>query len=289
MSPAKVSVVVPALNEAKNLRHVLPLIPTDVHEVILVDGRSTDGTADVARSVLPGVRIVAQEGRGKGDALRCGFEAASGDIVVMLDADGSADPREIPTFVDVLQGGADFAKGSRFLPGAGTSDMTWYRKLGNLVFVDLVKLLYGGRYTDLCYGYNAFWRRVLPSLALDGNGFEIETMMNVRALKADLRIVEVPSFEHQRIHGVSNLRTIPDGWRVLKTIFRERFGTARQVAVPETTGRPVVAVPIESPQLEAIPVMASNEVTSWSSSEEPTGVPGGVPMGDVLQPVLAEP
>ena len=246
-----VSVVVPALNEAANLPFVLPRIPSDVHEVILVDGHSTDDTVAVARALLPSIRIVPQQGRGKGAALRTGFAAARGDIIVMLDSDGSTAPEEIPAFVNALVGGADFVKGSRFLSGGGTADMPYYRKLGNFVFVALVRLLFGGRYTDLCYGYNAFWRRVVPVLALDGDGFEIETMMNVRALRAGLRVGEVPSFESRRIHGESNLRTIPDGWRVLKTIFKERFSSPRSapaahpnlVAIPVASS--VVALPIE--------------------------------------------
>jgi len=235
VSAPTISVIVPAMNEAANLPHVLPRIPADVLEVILVDGDSTDDTVAVARSVLPGVRIVKQHGRGKGAALRTGFAAARGDIIVMLDADGSTAPEEIPSFVRALTDGADFAKGSRFLAGAGTADMQLYRKLGNAAFVAMVRLLFGGRYTDLCYGYNAFWRQVVPQLGLDGNGFEIETMMNVRALKIGLRIVEIPSFESQRIHGESNLHTIPDGLRVLRTIVRERFSGPVRATTPMPT------------------------------------------------------
>jgi glycosyltransferase involved in cell wall biosynthesis len=219
----KVSVVIPALNEAANLEHVLPKVPAYVHEVILVDGFSEDGTIAMAQALMPGIRVVFQDGRGKGAALQAGFRSATGDIIVMLDADGSTDPGEIPSFVQALVNGADFAKGSRFLPGGGTVDMPRYRQLGNFAFVGLVRLLFGGRYTDLCYGYNAFWKHVLPALAIDATGFEVETMMNIRALRAGLTISEVPSFEAARVHGEGRLRTIPDGWRVLKTIFRERF------------------------------------------------------------------
>ena len=217
----RVSVIIPAKNEAQNLPHVLPRIPDWVDEVVLVDGRSTDGTADVARALCPRVRIVEQTGRGKGAALRAGFAAATGDIIVMCDADGSTDPAEIPAFVGPLLAGADFAKGSRFLQGGGTADISVSRRAGNWGFTKLVQFFHGGRYTDLCYGYNAFWARVLPQLELEGDGFEIETIMNVRALRAGLKIVEVPSFEAERVHGVSNLRTIPDGWRVTKAILRE--------------------------------------------------------------------
>jgi glycosyltransferase involved in cell wall biosynthesis len=217
----KVSVVIPTLNEEENLVYVLPGIQQWADEVVLVDGHSSDQTVSTALQLCPSIRVVMQEGSGKGAALRNGFAAATGDIIIMLDADGSTDPSEIPMFVGALLSGADFAKGSRFLQGGGTEDMPFYRKLGNWGFVQIVRLLFGSHYTDLCYGYNAFWKRVLPLLDLDCNGFEVETMMNIRALKAGLRITEVPSFEFPRVHGQGRLKTIPDGWRVLKTIFWE--------------------------------------------------------------------
>jgi glycosyltransferase involved in cell wall biosynthesis len=218
-----VSVVVPALNEAPNLPYVLPLIPDWITEVILVDGGSTDGTVEVAKALLPEIRIVNQSGRGKGNALRSGFSSATGDIIVMLDADGSTLPTEIPAFVGVLLAGADFAKGSRFSQGGGSEDISLFRRLGNQYFVVMARLLFGGRYTDLCYGYNAFWRRHLPILDLDADGFEVETMMNLRALQRGLKVVEVSSFEACRKFGKSRLRAVPDGLRVLRIVVRERL------------------------------------------------------------------
>ncbi len=218
----RVSVVIPALNEAANLPHVLPRIPAWVHEVVLVDGHSTDGTANVARELRPDIHIITQQGKGKGAALRTGFAWASGDIIIMLDADGSTDPAEIPAFVGALLAGADYVKGSRFVQGGGTADMSLTRRLGNWGFVRAVRLLFGGHYTDLCYGYNAFWAHALPALSLDCDGFEVETLMNVRALKARLRVAEVPSFEAPRVHGVGRLRPLQDGWRVVKVLAREQ-------------------------------------------------------------------
>lgn len=113
----RVSVVIPTLNEALNIPHVLAELPACVHEVVIVDGLSTDGTPEAALEARPDAKIVHQRGRGKGDAMRCGFEASTGDILVMMDADGSADPGEIPAFIEALLHGADFAKGTRFRSG----------------------------------------------------------------------------------------------------------------------------------------------------------------------------
>ena len=159
---ATVSVVVPTLNEVDNIVLVLPRIPWWVDEVVLVDGGSTDGTVEAALSVRPDLHVVLDDTPGKGAALRAGWNAARGDIVVTIDADGSTDPAEIPSFIGPLLAGADMVKGSRFVHGAGSSDIDMLRRLGNRALTRLVRILYGGRFTDLCYGYNAFWRRVSP-------------------------------------------------------------------------------------------------------------------------------
>ncbi|WP_345751779.1 glycosyltransferase family 2 protein [Microbacterium rhizophilus] len=230
----RISIIVPARNEAKNLEIVLPLLP-DVHQIIVVDGHSVDGTPEVARRVRPSVEVITQTRRGKGNALVCGFERATGDIIVMFDADGSADADEIPRFVEALLNGADVGKGSRFMAGGGSEDITPHRRLGNWCLSTLTNVLLGTRYTDLCYGYNAFWRRTLPLLDLPpahldvddgemvwGDGFEIETLLNCRFAEQRLAVVEVASVELPRIHGESNLNALTDGLRVLRTVFDER-------------------------------------------------------------------
>jgi glycosyltransferase involved in cell wall biosynthesis len=217
-----ISVIIPARNEASNLQHVLPYIPSIVSEVILVDGHSTDGTITMAQQLLPDIHIIRQQGKGKGNAIQAGLAAATGDIIVLLDADGSADPCEIERFVDVLMVENDFAKGSRFVKGGGSHDITIFRRLGNYGLQVLVNLLFQTRFTDLCYGYNAFWRHCFEHVQLDCDGFEIETLINIRMHQAGLRIAEVPSFEYHRIHGTSNLNAFRDGWRVLRTILKER-------------------------------------------------------------------
>jgi len=228
-SIVKVSLIIPTLNEAPNLEHLLPAIPT-VDELIIVDGGSTDGTVEVVERLRPEATVIVDTRPGKGNALRAGFAAATGDILVMMDADGSMDPLEIPTFVATLAAGADLVKGSRFVQGGGSSDLTKLRRAGNHVLTRTVRWTFGGRYSDLCYGYMAFWRHVLPSFAGCGGGFEIETLLNIRALRAGLRVVEVASFEGQRLHGESHLRTFRDGSRVLTTIVRERRGINKKRA-----------------------------------------------------------
>lgn len=220
---SKVSIVIPAHNEAENLPYLLPKLPNWVHEIILVNDHSTDATVEVACKLLPTIRIVHTQGvrRGKGAALHAGFSAVTGDIIVMMDADGSSDPKELPRFIDALLAGAYLAKGSRFIGDGGSSDITHLRRFGSSVLIGIANLLFGVRFTDMFCGFNAFWKDCLDFFEVDCTGFEIEALLHLRVCKANLEIVEVPSFEHARIHGASKFRTFRDGWRVLKMIVKE--------------------------------------------------------------------
>jgi glycosyltransferase involved in cell wall biosynthesis len=256
---SRLSIVVPTLNEERNLPAVFSALPAEA-EVILVDGGSVDRTVAVAQELRPSVRVIQQTRTGKGNALACGFAACSGDVIVMIDADGSTDPAEIPQFVEAIVDGADFAKGSRFRPGGDSHDITPLRRLGNQGLNGMVNVLFGTNFTDLCYGYNAFRRDVLDGLdlpALDlpapsdgrklwGDGFEIETLINVRVAEAGWRISEVPSIEAPRLHGESNLHAVRDGLRVLRTIVREFIATRgrrrRRVEARTSAYQPQAAV-----------------------------------------------
>lgn len=239
-SRPRVSVVIPALNEARNLPYVFGRLPDDLFEVIVVDGGSVDGTPETAVGLRSDVRVIGQTRRGKGNALACGFAAARGDVIVALDADGSTDPAEIPRFVAALEGGAAYVKGTRFAAGGGSSDITRIRKAGNRLLNGLVNVTCGLRNSDLCYGYFGFWVCHLPVLDLDahsggaplwGDGFEIETLVTLRMTRSGLAAVEVPSFEQRRLYGESNLRAFADGWRILNVIMQER----RRRTVPAVT------------------------------------------------------
>jgi glycosyltransferase involved in cell wall biosynthesis len=245
-----VSIVIPAKNEERNLPYVLPRLPANC-EVIFVDGHSTDNTVAEAQRLRPDITVIRQTRGGKGNALACGFAAATGDFIVMIDADGSNDPEEIPRFVSALKDGADFAKGSRFLSGGGSLDISLIRRCGNFWLNKIVNLIYGTRYTDLCYGYNAFRRACLdvvslnatevegsePGVMLWGDGFEVETLINVRIAKAGLRVTEVPSFEARRHFGASNLNALSDGIRVLRTIRAESKGARDAAATSKLSER----------------------------------------------------
>ncbi|SEF79831.1 Glycosyltransferase involved in cell wall bisynthesis [Thermomonospora echinospora] len=218
-----VTAVIPTLNEADNLRWLMPRL-TAVDEVVIVDGQSTDGTVEVVLAVRPDAKIIVEPPAGKGAAMRAGMAAATGDLLIMLDADGSMDPAEFDSFLALLCRGFDFVKGTRYGCGGGSDDLTGLRSVGNRVLTRLANVLYGQNWSDLCYGYVALRRAAVPRLCLESTGFEIETEMCVNAVRAGLRIAEVPSHETERRFGESNLNTFRDGWRVLRTMVRLRFG-----------------------------------------------------------------
>lgn len=243
---ATVSVVVPAMNEERNIAWVLQRIPSYAHEILLVDGHSRDRTVAVAREVRPNIRVVPQRGSGKGAAMRTGFEDATGDYVVVLDADGSMDPSEIDYYVAGLDQGYDLVKGSRELPGGGSLDLTPVRRWGNGVLVSTVNALWGSEFTDLCYGYLAFRRDRLPDLALTGRGFEIETEIALNAIRAGLRIAEVPTVELLRHHGESNLSAWRDGRRILGYLMRARLTSGKRPVTDRISRRGLVTAPSAS-------------------------------------------
>ena len=218
----KLSVVIPTWNEAGNIRHVLAQLER-FDDIVIVDGMSQDGTVEIARSIRPDVRVIERPPQGKGDALRAGFEAATGDVIVMMDADGSMDPREVEVFVAMISIGFDLVKGSRLAVGGGSHDLTFIRWAGNRALCGLANQLFKTAWTDLCYGYLAFRRDCLPRLALTASGFEIESQILANAALAGMRVAEVPSIELPRLSGESHLNARRDGVRVARTMLAARF------------------------------------------------------------------
>lgn len=267
-----VGVVMPTLNEVDNLAPVIQGLPSCVTEIIVVDGRSTDDTVQVALDSDPRVRVILERRRGKGAAMLTGFASAAADVIVAIDADGSMDPGEVSLFQTTLGRGYDLVKGSRGAVGGSSEDFSLSRRLGNAALTRLANTLHGTHWSDMCYGYFGFWRDVLPALdlcptsltaravaeqlkieatlAVDasagdglvyGDGFEIETVLFLRAARGGLRIAEVPSREAPRHMGTSNLRIVRDGTRVLGAIARER--TRRAPASDQSAAGTDAAVP----------------------------------------------
>ena len=218
----KVSIIIPTMNEVQNIKHVFPYIPEFVDEIIVIDANSTDGTVDEILKFRKDAKIIKEKcPAGKGCALKIGFEVATGDLIVMMDADGSHNPNEIRGLLEPVLNGFDVSKGSRLLPGGGSDDFTLFRRLGNKLFITLANMLHGSNYTDLCYGYRAFKRDAIKKMCCKSDGFEIETEQSILMTKCGLKIKEVPSFEAERKHGKSNLHTFRDGWRILGIIIKE--------------------------------------------------------------------
>jgi glycosyltransferase involved in cell wall biosynthesis len=223
---AYISIVIPTLNEASNIGQVLKEVKEELasygysYEIIVVDGHSTDNTVAIARSL--GAKILF-DSVGKGSALQKGLAAAKGDILVSMDADLSHKPNELKLLISGIEIGYDICMGSRFIIGGGTEDMSLFRKFGNKFFVWLVNLFYHTNYTDLCYGYRSFRKGVFRKLGLKEVGFGIETEISIKAVKKDLKVLEVPSMEKKRGSGKGKLRTFKDGYVILKALLENLF------------------------------------------------------------------
>lgn len=220
---ASVSALVCAKNEGKSVRDVIVRTKKYVDEVIVVDGHSTDNTAKIARSL--GCTVLLDEGRGKGQAIRIGLAACSGDYVVLLDADGSHRPEEIPNLLaPLVSGEADFVVASRALGSSEELDGTldarmrdWFGKTINTI----INIRFRANITDSQNGFRALRREIVPMLGLSEDIFTIEQQMTVRCIKKGLRVVEVPSRELRRQHGKSRISLLRHGPRYAWCLFRE--------------------------------------------------------------------
>ncbi len=213
----KISLIIPARNENEALPHMLEGLPRDLtHEIIVVDGHSDDGTPVLARK--SGCKVVTQEGRGYGMGVISGIKAAEGDLLCFMDADGSYDPEALPRLIELIDQGYDMAFCSRYLPGAGSDDDTFIRKLGNKFFTVLGRVMFKIELTDSLFFYALGKKEVFEALGLTARGFAICIEIPVKVHKAGYKYTEIPSRERPRFAGRSKVNAVWDGLLILATM-----------------------------------------------------------------------
>lgn len=216
----KVSVVIPTLNEAGCIEKVLAEIPRDiVNEIIVVDGHSIDGTADIIRKI-PYVKLIMQNSKGFGSAFIQGAKEASGDIIVLADGDGSHNLSDIPKLVTKIQEGYDYVLAARYRPGSRSDDDTFIRYFGNMLFTFLINVMHKVYISDSLFLFTALRKESLDKLNLKSQGFEFCVEILVKAHKAGLNIAEIPSVERKRFSGFSKVNAFKHGITILFEIIK---------------------------------------------------------------------
>ena len=220
-----ISLIVPVRNEARNLPGVLPLLRKvpGITEVIIVDGHSKDESIGVARRILPQARIVVQRGLGKVEAINFAALTAKGNYVGILDSDGSHDPLELYSYVDMARKGFDLVKGTRYMEGGRSYDETIFRKILIIGAQKIANVLWRTDFKDISYGMLLIKREKLLELGLQSRRHDVEWELMGAAHRRGLNIIEVPSVEQKRISGKSNVRIVYDGFLIAKVVLREFF------------------------------------------------------------------
>ncbi|MDP3990842.1 MAG: glycosyltransferase family 2 protein [Candidatus Nealsonbacteria bacterium] len=215
----KVSLVIPTRNEAKSLGRTIQEIPAGfVDEIIVSDGHSTDGTLETAKGL--GCQAITQEGRGFGLGIISGIKHCTGDIIIIMDADGSQNPADIPRLIEKIKEGYDIGWGSRYVQKKKTADDTWLRYFGNQFFTFLTRILHGVKTADILYMFAAFKKEVFEKVSLRSPGFEFCIELPVKAHKAGFKFGEVPCVERKRLADETKVNDLLDGWKILSAILK---------------------------------------------------------------------
>jgi len=224
--PQRVTIIIPTRDEAAGIGQVLQWVKPYVDEILVVDGHSTDGTADLAQQA--GVRVIQDNGRGKGAALKLGIAEAHGDILVFMDADGSHDPTSIPALLaPILSDEADLVVASRHRGGSDEwrGDLDNYlRSVGGGIITLAINYRWNVRITDALNGFRAIRRSTATSLDLTADDFDFEQQMVTRCLRKRYRVTEVASHECLRKWGRSKLPTYRKGYLFLGRLVLDMLG-----------------------------------------------------------------
>ncbi|MBI3007943.1 MAG: glycosyltransferase [Candidatus Omnitrophica bacterium] len=230
----KVSVIVPSLNEAGAIEEILRGISREnVDEILVIDGNSTDGTIEIVKGM--GYRLLMQSRKGLGNAIQEGIKNTNGEIIIIVDADGSHETRDIPKLVEKIKEGYDLVVGSRYISGPGLRGLFWcnrqsssyddtfIRELGNRIFTYLCRKIYHLEVHDILMGFKAFRREIFKKINLAESGQQFDAEIIIKAQKAGFKIGEVPTTEHKRTYGKSKLSVPYHGFKVLWVVIREMF------------------------------------------------------------------
>lgn len=218
----KASVIVITLNEVESIASVLQDIPqTEVQEIVVIDGHSTDGTPDLVRGL--GYQVITQDGKGYGNAFLTGIKHAKGDVLILMDGDGSQNPKDIPLLLEKIAEGYDVVLGSRYLPTSGSEDDTAIRHFGNKFFTWLTNFLHNMKISDSLFLFTAIRKEVFQKIELQSQSFEFCVEVPIRAHKAGFKFSEVPSFERKRFYGKSRVNVFYHGLRIFWLIIKTKF------------------------------------------------------------------
>jgi glycosyltransferase involved in cell wall biosynthesis len=225
----KVSFLIPVFNEARTIAELIERVsalPFD-KELIVIDDGSDDGTSAILDKLTTGrddIRLVRQDNRGKGAALRAGIPLISGEITVIQDADLEYDPAEVPTLIEpIVHGHADVVYGSRLSGGRPQRAYLYWHMVGNKFLSHVTGLLYNTTLTDMETGYKAFRSEILKSLDLHEDGFAIEPEITAKICRQRLRIYELPISYYGRSYDEGKKITWRDGIKALWVLIRIRL------------------------------------------------------------------
>jgi glycosyltransferase involved in cell wall biosynthesis len=217
----KVTLIIPTMNEGESIEKVLKEIPRKlINEIIVVDGNSTDNTKKKAIPLLRKNKdkFVTQKKKGFGNALMQAFDESRGDVLIIMNGDGSHNPTDIKKLLDKIKKGSEYVIASRYAKGAGSDDDTIIRYIGNRILTKLTNIIHGTNVSDSLHFFTAITKKGIKKLHLTSPGFEFCIEILIKAHKAGLKFAEVPVIERARYAGESKVNAFSAGWKILKTI-----------------------------------------------------------------------
>ena len=218
----KVTVIIPTRNEEGCIGSLIREIPKKyVDEIVVIDGHSTDNTREEAKGADTKTKVFLQRGWGYGGAVQQGAKHARGDILILMDADGSMNPNAIPQLLKKADEGYEYVMGSRYINGSKSEDDTIIRYIGNKFFTWLTNIIHKTNVTDSLYTYNAIPKKSFLKIKAKSKGFEYCTEILVRAKMAGLKFAEVPAPERARSCGKTKVNAFWHGLKILTMILRK--------------------------------------------------------------------